>query len=714
MALSDSLRILITANGAQAEREFSSVAASARRNLGQAETAAQRWGSTLTSAGVAMAAFGAVSLAGLGVAARAAQEEDLQIERLHNTIANSPALVGASVDAFLEQAAALQDTTRFADDATIGVQALLGQFGLTQDQIMELTPLVLDLASKMGISLQAAARAVGRATQGTAGGLSRMIGQFDVGSTSASAFAGTVQALRQQVGGFAAQEGQTFSGQLAILGNNLGDIAEGIGRGVVTALNSLLGPVEAVSDAFGRLTPGAQAAIGTLLTFGAIGLTAAGGLSFLVGQVLLMAERFPVMVAAIRSAAPELAAFAAAAGLVVGAFEAWDRITGSGPDMFDIDVENLSDVTDILGMTADEMDRVGAALSALNADQLTDLFNQLITVGGEQGVQAVLRIRDAILSVDPSRFDEVNEALLNTQGAAAATGALGDVRDEAQRAADSVQNLDDAWAGLNNNLSRFEAANNAAQAVQSLSEAFADASEEGGISAEEMLGLNDNLAQVIHGFQEAAQAAHTNANGVVNAAAANRQLQSQLQSLRAFIPAQLLPAFDSITRSVLNIPSRHPINISIPTNGTVRQQLAAINQATNGLPRNVQILIRMIGADGVLNDLQRIYAAAQQAADAVGQTGGSLAGGGTYRSAQGNPIGAGEMHIVGERGPELFMASANGRIVPTYQLRRALQGGGAETVVVNNYYFIRGDGQAREAMGRDAWDHGAAFLNGRG
>jgi len=713
VSITDSLRILINANGAQAEREFASVARSARTQLGQAETAAQRWGTTLTSAGVAMAAFGAVSLAGLGVAARAAQEEDLQIERLHNTIANSPALVGASTQAFLDQAAALQDTTRFADDATIGVQALLGQFGLTQDQIMELTPLVLDLASKMGISLQAAARAVGRATQGTAGGLSRMIGQFDVGSTSASAFAGTVQALRQQVGGFAAQEGQTFSGQLAILGNNLGDIAEGIGRGVVTALNSLLGPVEAVSDAFGRLTPGAQAAIGTLLTFGAIGLTAAGGLSFLVGQVLLMVERFPQMVSAIRSAAPELAAFAAATVLVVSAFEAWDRITGSGPDMFDIDVENLSDVTRILGMTADEMDRVGAALSALNADQLTDLFNQLITVGGEQGVTAVQRIRDAILEVDPSRFDALNEALLNTQSAAAATGALGDVRDEAQQAADSVQNLDDAWAGLNNTLTQFEAANNAAQAVQSLGDSFREAAEDGQITNSEMLGLNDSLVQVVRAFQDAADSATTNADGVHHAAAANRQLQAQLSSLAAFIPAQLRPQFNQLTRDILRVPNHHETRMTAPGATTVQQQLAVIRQRTDGVPRSIQMLIRMIGADGVIGDLQRIYAAAQQAAAAVGQTGGSLAGGGSY-NAEGGTLAAWQMSVVGERGPELFIPTQSGRVVPTYQLRRALQGGGTETVVVNNYYFIRGDGQAREAMGRDAWDHGAAFLNGRG
>ena len=110
--MTDSLRILITANGSAAEREFAKVGAASRRSLGMAENNAQRYSRTLTSAGVAMASFGAVALLGLGKAAQAAEEEHAALLRLENSIQNMPELAGATTDAFLEQAAALQDSAR--------------------------------------------------------------------------------------------------------------------------------------------------------------------------------------------------------------------------------------------------------------------------------------------------------------------------------------------------------------------------------------------------------------------------------------------------------------------------------------------------------------------------------------------------------------------------------------------------------------------------
>lgn len=302
MALTDSLRILITANGAQAEREFSKVGAAARTNLGHAETSAQRFGRTLTSAGVAMAAFGGVALVGLYKAAQAAQEEDLAIARLNNSIANSPELANASSQAFLDQAAALQDVTTFTDDATISAQAMLGTFHLTQREIMGLTPLVQDLAAKFDLDLNRASMLVGKAMDGNIGALQRMGVNIDEAAFATDRFGAVMTALRENAGGFARKEGRTFNGQMTILKNNLGDIAEGIGRGAVEAFNSLLGPVKSLSGAFEDLNPETQSAIGKFATFGAVGLTTAGGVSFLAGQVLTAASRFGELRAALSAA----------------------------------------------------------------------------------------------------------------------------------------------------------------------------------------------------------------------------------------------------------------------------------------------------------------------------------------------------------------------------------------------------------------------------
>lgn len=309
--LTDSLRILITANGAQAEREFGKVGASARRNLGQAETSAQRYGRTLTSAGVAMATFGAVALVGLGKAAQAAEEEHAALLRLENSIQNMPELAGASTAAFLHQAAALQDTTKFADDATVSAQAMLGTFHMTESQILRLTPLVQDYAAKFGVDLVTAAKQVGRAVAGSAGALQRNGIVLDENAYAADHFGTVLGALRENAGGFAAQEGETLTGQIAILKNNLMDLAEGVGVGATEAFSDMAGAVKFLSDRFDDLDPATQSAIGQVATWGAVGLTAVGATSFLVGQVMKLGPAF----SAIAGLGPRL--YAAIANAVV-------------------------------------------------------------------------------------------------------------------------------------------------------------------------------------------------------------------------------------------------------------------------------------------------------------------------------------------------------------------------------------------------------------
>lgn len=309
--LTDSLRILITANGAQAEREFAKVGASARRNLGQAETSAQRYERKLTSAGVAMATFGAVALVGLGKAAQAAEEEHAALLRLENSIQNMPELAGASTAAFLDQAAALQDTTKFADDATVSAQAMLGTFHMTESQILRLTPLVQDYAAKFGVDLVTAAKQVGRAVAGSAGALQRNGIVLDENAYAADHFGTVLGALRENAGGFAAQEGETLTGQIAILKNNLMDLAEGVGVGATEAFSDMAGAVKFLSDRFDDLDPATQSAIGQVATWGAVGLTAVGATSFLVGQVMKLGPAF----SAIAGLGPRL--YAAIANAVV-------------------------------------------------------------------------------------------------------------------------------------------------------------------------------------------------------------------------------------------------------------------------------------------------------------------------------------------------------------------------------------------------------------
>jgi hypothetical protein len=75
---------------------------------------------------------------------------------------------------------------------------------------------------------------------------------------------------------------------------------------------------------------------------------------------------------------------------------------------------------------------------------------------------------------------------------------------------------------------------------------------------------------------------------------------------------------------------------------------------------------------------------------------GNLGGGNFQHMAEGGAVAAGRPYLIGERGPELFMPSGAGAIVPNH----ALAGAGGGDVVVNNFYDFRGAEQGVEAKVR--------------
>lgn len=135
--------------------------------------------------------------------------------------------------------------------------------------------------------------------------------------------------------------------------------------------------------------------------------------------------------------------------------------------------------------------------------------------------------------------------------------------------------------------------------------------------------------------------------------------------------------------------------------------------------------------NGLISDMIRL--AAQQALFGGGAAGGglfgaigSLFGGGTPVAgarAKGGPVSAGKTYLVGEEGPELFTAPANGSITPNHQLAAGMAGVTAagvnacpvqQTVVVKveaNDYF---DAKVRQEAGGVAVQTGvAAAAEGR-
>lgn len=665
--MTDSLRILITANGSAAEREFAKVGAASRRSLGMAENNAQRYSRTLTSAGVAMASFGAVALIGLGKAAQAAEEEHAALLRLETTIGNQPALVGASTDAFLDQAAALQDTTRFADDVTVSAQAMLGSFGMTEDQILELIPLVQDYAAITGTDLVTAARQVGRSVDGTNGTLKRSGVTFDEAAYSADHFAGTLEALQRRAGGFAAEEGKTLTGQIEILKNNLGDLVEGVGAGAADAFGDLANAVHFLDGAFDQLSPSTQGMIGKFLTFGAIGLTVAGGLSFVAGQLM----KLPAMFAGARSALVTLSAAYDKAAISAYNFAGAMSASGSTAALTGGQIGGMAVAS--AGMTLALQELSSQAADAFG--RLTGLFRIQVDTSFWDGFGEGIQTTGSAIAGAVGHLSDMNgEMSMTEQAAAAAAGAIDELQQEIQ----------DYLAGA------FDVPSAQRDLTQSFNDLFAAVSSGTATTDDMAAALEDvvtNTAEVVSAQAEHG-ASQTALNGTIDAT------RSRLLDARAanMITEAQFRNYDAVLRGIKPIVRTNTTTPGLP------EAIARVNTYDGDLrhlPDYIRTLAAVVVNRGAFDQLVHDLDAADNRRFTMQVS--------VNRRAGGGPVESGAPYLVGERGPEMFVPSESGTIITAGQTAAMLKpsvrgssvGSAGGGIVVNvNGSATKADGQA--------------------
>ena len=157
-----------------------------------------------------------------------AAAQDAQ-NRLSFAFQQFPSLVGANIEALRELNEEMARKTKYDDDAFAAGQATLAQFGLTEQQLKDITPLLADYASRTGKDLPTAASDLGKAILGQGRALKDVGIDFDDAGSAAANFEQIMEGLRTQVGGFAESEGATFVGQLEILKNGFGEVKERIG-----------------------------------------------------------------------------------------------------------------------------------------------------------------------------------------------------------------------------------------------------------------------------------------------------------------------------------------------------------------------------------------------------------------------------------------------------------------------------------------------------
>jgi len=319
VGLTETLRLLVEADTRGAVRDVERLGATSARELGKSQDSLDKWGQGLSKAGAGMFALGGAALFGLGSLAKASEEANLAQVQLQNVLGNMPKLAGENAKQFNDLADSIQSKTAADGDAIVSGEAMLATFNLTAGQIKEITPLVVDYARRFGVDIPTAAATVGKALDGNVTALKKNGISIDEAAFATDHYRAVQAALSNQVGGFAEQEGKTFSGSLARMKNELGDLAEGVGGGAVDAFTKMFGAVGEVVGVLEKVSPGAQHAAGEFATFAAAGLTAAGGLSFLIGQGILARQRFGELASGVSALTTKLGGIGAVAGLAAGA-----------------------------------------------------------------------------------------------------------------------------------------------------------------------------------------------------------------------------------------------------------------------------------------------------------------------------------------------------------------------------------------------------------
>ena len=280
--------MIIDADASGAAREFKKMGNTADRELGKTTKSLDQLSSKLTSIGTGALLAGGALAVGLSKFAKEASDAEAQQMKLNNSIKNSESVFAGNGKALRDQASALMKVTVADDDAIASSQSLLVQFGRTEAEVLALTPLVVDLSRKMGIDLDAAAKAVGKASDGSSGALKKMgIEVVDLGG-NATDTDNVISALSNSVGSFAETEGASYAGQLEIMNNKFGELKESIGSGILDVVNPLL----SIGGALGEVNPQIGETAGKVGAIGAAGSLAVGGLSILAGQATKLRSVF--------------------------------------------------------------------------------------------------------------------------------------------------------------------------------------------------------------------------------------------------------------------------------------------------------------------------------------------------------------------------------------------------------------------------------------
>ena len=270
------IKFLLVGEDKSASKTLKGVGDEAEKSGGKLDGMSVAAGAALVAASAAVIDFGKASVESF----RDAEQSQRQLEDAYKRF---PAVSSVSIDALRDLNSSIQSKTGADADDLASSQAVMAQYGLTGEQIAQLTPLLDDYAVKTGKDLPGAAEDLGKAMLGQGRALKDVGIDFsDAGSVGAN-FEQVMSGLRTQVGGFAEGEAGSAEGAARRLATEFGDVQEAVGSALLPVLvrlgEGLLGVIDLIQENTDVLGPLAVA----------VGVAAAGLALMNVQQTIMAA-----------------------------------------------------------------------------------------------------------------------------------------------------------------------------------------------------------------------------------------------------------------------------------------------------------------------------------------------------------------------------------------------------------------------------------------
>jgi hypothetical protein len=256
MAETERIELLLTAQN-QISGKLDEVVASLQKVKKEGKTSTDSLSSMVQNLGSTFGKFLAPAAIGAGLAY--AVSEAAASEVALNQLKGAVVAVGGSWEdtnkTLTDYATNLANTTSYTDEEAMGVmQRLITVTGNSTDS-WKAAGLVLDIASTGLMNTEGAAKAVAMAMEGNVQALGRFVPELKganlkllEGKSAAEKAEYAMSMLQEKFGGRAANEMNTYTGQVKLIQKTLGEMAEDIGKviipvlaGLATALNTALG-----------------------------------------------------------------------------------------------------------------------------------------------------------------------------------------------------------------------------------------------------------------------------------------------------------------------------------------------------------------------------------------------------------------------------------------------------------------------------------------